>query len=435
MKKSLLLLLFFIVCFGHCGTGQTGSAGDRIRQMLGNWKYDEAIRAADEILSIDSSDTEILLLKGRALASTFRYREAEGILRKAESVDSSNLDIIMALINACRLAGEEEQALRGAARAVQLEPENRFFRIQQAALFYQYERYPEALGVLVPLYLNDTGSVYFMKELASCYSSLKKPDSELYYYRKVFAFDSTDVTVIARIVNILIQKRKLEAALQFTDSFIRHDTSVATVLRLDGYIRYLMKDYTGAEVKFLSCIRLGDTSRFVLKNLGLSFYRQEIYNSAGPLFLRAYHADTTDAESCFYFAVCADRTGQTDTGMVYYQKTLRLIMPSPRFLSTVYSEMAGLYNQLGLPDTALVLLQRALDSYPEGSLLIFKMAYQYDYFLRRPQDALPWYREFLLRNSDQQARLFNQPFQISYTDFATRRIEEISRKNAVNNEQ
>jgi tetratricopeptide (TPR) repeat protein len=70
-------------------------------------------------------------------------------------------------------------------------------------------------------------------------------------------------------------------------------------------------------------------------------------------------------------------------------------MPPAKFLSSIYAELASSYTATGHADTAVIFLQKALQTNPENNTLRFKIAYQYDYFLHKPYEALPWYKGFL----------------------------------------
>ena len=62
---------------------------------------------------------------------------------------------------------------------------------------------------------------------------------------------------------------------------------------------------------------------------------------------------------------------------------------------------------------------------PKNNTLRFKIAYQFDFHLRRPYDALPYYREFLKYEVPGKKTMENLPQQVAYSDYANNRIKEI----------
>ncbi len=70
-------------------------------------------------------------------------------------------------------------------------------------------------------------------------------------------------------------------------------------------------------------------------------------------------------------------------------------------------------------------MKKALEANPENSTLRFKIAYQYDFYLRKPYIALPLYREFLKNDVPGLKTVENLPQEVSYSDYAKNRIREI----------
>jgi hypothetical protein len=213
-----------------------------------------------------------------------------------------------------------------------------------------------------------------------------------------------------------------------TEDFISAKNILLTLYRKDSmnaYCHYLLKEYPVAAQKFSECVLLGDKSKFTLKYSGLSWYRQERYDLAEPLFRSAYQADTADIETCFYYGVSAYRSALPDTGVAYLEKTLRLLLPDPQFLKTVNTELAGAYTANGQADTALIILQSAYKTNPDYAILAFDIAYQYDYYLGKPFLALPYYNEFLKKCPGAEKREAERPQHRSYYEYASNRVKEI----------
>ena len=324
--------------------------------------------------------------------------------------------------------GDPGNAIATNLKITRLVPENRYFRLQLASLYYSEEDYRHALNVLIPLYLSDTSSFYVAKQLGNCYNELKRSDSAIRFYRRALRIVPNDPFVTVKLVNVFIRENDIAMALYWTQIYLAHYPTNIPILKQSGYCYYLLIDFKSSAKQLRECVRLGDSSKFTMKYMGLSYYKQEKYDSAAPFFRKAFASDTTDAEVCFYYGVSAYRSLAVDTGLVYLNRTLRLLMPSGRFLSTLYSEMADANTSSGNPDAAILLLQKALEANPENNTLRFKIAYQYDFHLQRPYDGLQYYREFLKNVVPDSKTIDNLPQQVSYNDYAKNRIKEITGK-------
>jgi len=425
MGRPLWILGILLLGF----TGISAQESDPVKQvksLIEACQFSQAINQAEQFLKQDSTRADLLFLEGQALAAGFQYREAIAALRKAQRSDSTNIKVLNELADVYRQSGDAGKAIATSWKICTLAPDNRYFSLQLANLYYSEEEYRQALKVLIPLYLSDSSSFFVAKQMGNCYNELKRSDSAIRFYRRALRITPYDPYVTGKLVNVLIRGDDIAMALYWTQFYLAKDSTHIPILKQSGYCYYLLIDFRLAAKQLSRVALLGDSSKFTMKYLGLSYYKQEKYDSATPLFRSAFRSDTTDAEVCFYYGVSAYRSLAVDTGLVYLKRTLRLLMPPGQFLSTLYVELAGAFTDSGQADTAVVLLRKALELNPGNNTLRFKMAYQYDYHLRKPYEGLPYYREFLKNDIPDTTRITNILQQVSYSDYAKNRINEIT---------
>ncbi|MFZ4520538.1 MAG: tetratricopeptide repeat protein [Bacteroidales bacterium] len=425
MRRSLLfglLMLFFPAFLG----AQEKEPLPRVKSLIESCQFSQAISLAELFLSADSSRSDLLLMKGRALAAIFQYREAVVALQQAALLDSMNVKVLNELADAYRQSGDPARAILTIKRMIRLEPENRFFQLQLANLYYSEEDYRLSADMLLTLYKTDSSSFFVAKQLGNCFNELKRSDSAIRFYRRALRITPFDAYITGKLVNLFIREDNVAMALYWTQLYLSQDSSYLPILKQNGYCFYLLIDFKSSAAQLRKCTMLGDSSKFTMKYLGLSYYKQEKYDSAAPFFRCAFNADTTDAEVCFYCGVSAYRSLAVDTGLVYLKRTLRLLMPSGKFLSTLYSELADANTSKGNADTAVIFLKKALEANPENNTLRFKIAYEFDFHLRQPYEGLPYYRDFLKNLSAEKEVTLNLPQMVSYSDYAKNRIREIA---------
>ena len=431
-KNNLFLLVCIIMgttsLFAQDQKIRDKELSAKFRQLMDSYQYGQACLVAGQLLSKDSLNVELLTMKGRALAADFKVQQAKDVFTTAYVLDTANTVTLFELVNVCRQLGDAKQAIAYCHRIVDLHPENSFFTIHLSNLYYGIEDFRMAKDILLPLYKMDSLNVYVLKQLANSCNELQQVDSAITFYVKYLDLVPFDAGMTGKLTNLFIRKWDYPAGLSLTELFFAHDSANTGILKLNAYCHYLMKDYQAAAQKFSKCIQLGDKSKFVLKYFGLSWYKQERYDLAEPRFRLAYLADTTDMEICFYYGVSAYRSALTDTGVIYLEKTMKMIMPDPKFLNTLYLELAGAYNENGQADTALTILKSAYGANPDYPALAFKIAYQYDYYLRKPFKALPYYNEFLKKCPEAEKAGVNLVQRRSYYEYTVNRVKEINGK-------
>ncbi len=426
MSKPNFILFILLLLLPAISRAQKREPVEQVKSLMESCQFSQAANLAEQYLLQDSTLTDMLLLKGLALAAGFQYREAIAAFRKALRSDSTNIKVLNELVNVYRQSGDPIKAIDIGWKIAGLVPENRYFRLQLANLYYSVEDYRHAVQVLLPLYKSDSSSFYVAKQIGNCFNELKRSDSAVYFYRRALKITPYDPLVTGKLINLYIRQDEVAQALYMAQVYLAQDSVSIPILKQSGYCYYLLIDFKSSAKQLLECTRLGDSSKFTMKYLGLSYYKQEKYDTAVPFFLTAFRSDTTDAEVCFYYGVSAYRSKKIDTGMVYLNRTLRLLMPSGKFLSTLYAELADANTAIGNADTALLLLKKALEANPGNNALRFKIAYQYDFYLWKPYEGLPYYREFLKNLVQVNENNVNLPQQISYSDYTQKRIREIT---------
>jgi len=430
-NRVLLLLYLLFSAIGLLAQKQNNGDGElsaKLRQLIDTYQYDQACLVADRLLTHDSLSVEVLILKGRALAANFQVQQAVAVFNKAYLLDSANATTLFELVNGYRQMGDSKQAIAYCRKIVGLQPESVFFTIQLSNLYYGIDEFGRAKDILLPLYQRDSLNPYVLKQLANSYNELQQADSAIAFYVRYLYMVPYDAGITGKLTNLFIRKRNYPAGIYLTEMFLAHDSVNTGILKLNAYCYYLIKDYQTAAQKFSKCVTLGDKSRFTLKYFGLSHYKQEMYDLAEPQFRLAYQADTTDTEVSFYYGVSAYRSALADTGVKYLEKTLKMLMPDSQFLNTLYMELAGAYTANGQTDTALAILKKAYGDYPDNYTLAFKIAYQYDYYLRKPFQALPYYNEFLKKCPESEKEGVDAPQRVSYYGYTVNRVRQIKGK-------
>jgi len=397
-----------------------------IRDLISDYKYSEAMEKCNRFLVSDSSNADLLILKGEVLMSMFRFSEAALALRRATAIDTNRIRGLKDLASLYKQTGENEEAILYYKKILERQPEDRQAMIQLAALLIQLENYRDALNLLLPAYKSDSGNFYILKLTASSYQELNNADSALIFYLKARKISPANLNIALSLSNLLIRKKQYDSVIRYTDQFVQENPKSYAVSRLGAYATYLKKDYPSAASKFRGSIRMGDASKFTHKFLGLCRYKLDMFDSACPSFRKAYQLDTADAELCFYYGESLLRSKRPDSALIYLGRTLRMVLPSEQYLVTLYADISLAFNSTDRADTALQILIKAHAFSPDNPAILFKLAYQYDYYMQKPMTALPLYKQFLKRNISS-GEAGDNPQVVTYSTYARNRVTELEK--------
>ncbi|MEI6123259.1 MAG: hypothetical protein WCQ95_06475 [Bacteroidota bacterium] len=431
MKRKILYSMVLILCYCSIlnSYAQTTDAEKKIAVLMDNYRFAEAIDQADISLASDTANRALLLLKSKALTKLFQYKQSCDVLLKAYASDTSDIMLIAELANLYQKKGDNKNAFYYSEKACRLSPQNAYFRLQLAGLYFADADYLPCIETLKYLCNTSTINQYAARLTADCYYELKQNDSSEFWYQKNLSTTPFDTYATQKLANIYIRTSAYEKGLQLTETYLKQDTMLNPVMKLNAWFYHLSKDYKTAVSRFRRCLVVGDSSLFVYRKLGLSYYKQQVFDSAELFFRQAFVLDTTDSETCFYYGVSAARSFLADTGLLYLNKTLCLVMPSESFLTNIYVEMAEAYNNKGDYSNALAVLQKIHSMYPENKRLYFRIGYQYDYYLNNLNYALENY-ELFIKDEPENLTEKNVGTEISFEVYARNRIAEINQKKS-----
>ena len=423
-----IVLVFFCFSSTSCLFAQASDAEKKIGALMDNYRFAEAIELADNsLVGSDTANSNLLLLKSKALTGLYQYKQSNEVLLKAYMNDTVNIQLVAELSNLCQKKGDSKNAILYCAKACRLSPQNVYFLLQLAGLYFADADYINCIDQLMPLCNHIPANLYALRLTADCYYEMKINDSAEYYYQKILAASPFDTYATQKLANIYIRTTDYVKGLLLTENYLKQDTLLNPVMKLNAWFYHLQKNYKTAVSCFHQCLLAGDRSLFVYRKLGLSYYKQEVFDSAELFFGQAFRMDTTDAETCFYYGVAATRSFLSDTGIVYLNKTLELVMPPEQFLTNIYVELAEAYNNKDREEEALKILQQIHDIYPENKRLVFRLGYQYDYYFHNLEQALEYY-EFFVKDAPEIIPVKETGTETTYEIYALRRIEEIKIK-------
>ena len=131
MKKFVTLLLCMLP------VSLFAQVNDGIRQAMDNYDYETVVT----LIEPDCQDSLLLITKAQALKAMNRYPEAIGVLNSLILKDSTNTKVLIDLAECYKLTGNSPSGRPTVyQKAMNLQPENKFFRLSVHTLFISFRR-------------------------------------------------------------------------------------------------------------------------------------------------------------------------------------------------------------------------------------------------------------------------------------------------------
>ncbi|MBN1416025.1 MAG: hypothetical protein JW973_13065 [Bacteroidales bacterium] len=427
-------VLFLSLMIGYNQAfSQDAEPYDTIRYWLENYQYQQALDAINSRLE-SKGDSTLYVYKGLALKGTLKYSEAIESFQRALKNDSNSLQAMIELSNTYKLLGDFHKALIFLVAANKKNPSPALLT-EIAAVLYSMDAYEDALIINSQLVKEDSLNPFLLKNVAKCYDNLEKSDSAIVFFEKAIARNPSDYLSVIRLGNLYIKRRNYEKGIELTELYRSTDSSNAKVNRLNAYCYLLNKDYKTARENFLHCVKNYDTTDFVYKYLGTSYFKLEKYDTAKIYLEKAYIKDSADAQTCYFLGMACSGSYYKELGIHYINKAITLMNPDPEYMSGVYQNLAEACNGFYKYQEGLDALFKAYELNRNDTLLLYKIALQYEW-LKDKDLALEYYSDFMLtRPSGGESTLKIHPgyVEMSYYDVVEKRISELKKEIAAEN--
>ncbi|RKX69891.1 hypothetical protein DRP53_06750 [candidate division WOR-3 bacterium] len=139
--------------------------------------------------------------------------------------------------------------------------------------------------------------------LGIAHDQLFQKDSALSYYRRFLRLDSTNLSVLKRVIDLYIQLDSLDAAESFGAQALKVSPHDPDLNRSLGYLYYKKEDYDRALDHFLVAVGINHTDAYANYYIGRIFFERKQYHKALGFLKAAIAADPNFEDAHLYLGL------------------------------------------------------------------------------------------------------------------------------------
>lgn len=418
-------LLFYLLF-----TGVIHAQNSHIREAMQNYDYEKALLLIDAESPTPSSNFQ----KALALKGLCRYPEAIATLEQVIKSKPNHLQALTELAECHKLNGKYNDALKYYEVAQTVNPQNKYFILQQINLLCNSEQYEKARILCEQIIAEDSTAINF-RTLGICYEGVNRPNSAQICYQKALEKAPDDMLSVNRLANLYMNATEYQKVIDLTENYRRTDSTQITINRQNAMAYCLTKQYEKAIDRYLSLINCGDSTYLTNYYLGASYFGNESFYEAHDFLEKAYKLNSQNVNLLYLLGKACYKTSWKKEGMEYINMAIDLTIPKDEDLAKLYKALAESAGLNGLYAKQIEALKIAYQYDPTYKYSLYLTGMIYDRQLHDTKKAIKYLEAFLKTNPNDKENETTATFDektgqvtvnsISYYQAAKRALEKL----------
>jgi tetratricopeptide (TPR) repeat protein len=359
-------------------------------------------------------DTIDYCKKGNEFLANYKFTKAIEYLNQCYHDDLQNIDYLKKVASCYSNLGQLNDAKRAYQQILRSDSTNTAIMNQLGLIYIKESAYKEALNLYERLVNIDVSNSYYFKKLAELSFKTQNITSAILYYERAYHLNSKDIETIAELSKIY-----QELDLHFkADSLIKVgralDSTNVKLMLYQAKSDYEKKDYhavIGGVNRILATSP--DTSAYLLKLLGVSYFHAEDYPNAINYLEKVVQKNSETEVIHYYLGLAYRASGKFNQSISHFEKSIEFGISNN--ISAYYTNLAVTYEEQGKFGESIKAYQAAYKS-SQDKILLYHLARNYDAYYEDKKTALRYYEMYLSANDSGS---------VEFKDYSKHRISEI----------
>lgn len=351
---------------------------NHVQEAIANYDYEAALT----LIAKEKPTIPLLLQKGKAQRGLGMNTEALSTYQEIITNDTANTRAYIEAAECCRSLAKYQQALKYYEQALDLNPENKYVRIQYIGLLLSLQKFQDALGESSLMTEKDSSAIALHLQAQSFEGMGELLPATGCYYNIQEKYPD-DYLAAAKLAALNIAGSYFNEAIEATEKYRQIDTTNIAVNRQNALAYCLNKDYPTAIQRYEYLVGQGDSSFHTCYYLGISYYAEEKYYEAHDFLEAARKHDPENVNLLYYLGRACAKTSWKKLGVEYLEKALDLTIPKDSNMVRLYIGMTDCYKMAQMPKEQIESIRERYRKYDkQNHKLLYDMAFIYFYSLK-----------------------------------------------------
>lgn len=393
------LYLSFLLLFSISVKAQNNY--HQVDSLLIQGEYLKAADICNGILKRDSLNPEIYYKMGIAYQNLMLSDKSSSAFIHAVKLAPENVKYNFSLGKYYYTSGKTKQAEPIFKKLFIADSLNWIYGYYLTDMYMQKGAFTKALSIYERFYKNDTTNLSFLDKIGFCNLKMGNLDTAQIIFEKSLSQNNKNIPAIKNLSYIYYRKDMIDTAIYLLNKGIEYDSTDMDLYsrRADTY--YSQNYHFRARPDYLKILASGDSSKLVLKRIGIGLAYNDQPTDALSYLLPAFQKDSGDFEISSYLGQTYNKLKQYNKSIRYYSKVLKLLSQVSKQIDYTNLQLADTYRDSSLYNEAIKYYDKLLNSQYQGRICM-TIANLYDEKLKDYEKAILYYQLFInnLKNNE-----------------------------------
>lgn len=421
MKRNLFALILLVLATTLPGLAQNMPDNSKIDIMLIRGEFKKAIDTCNQILEIDTLNSDIYYKLGLAYQNILSDDKSFECFLKASALAPDNNIFSFTVAKSYINRGKARLAKPILMKLYESDTLNWPYAYYLTSIYMQEQKYDESINIYNRFYKQDSGNYIFMDKIG--FACLRKGDSHtaIEMFNSSLAVNPKNINAIKNVSYLYAISHRIDTAIVLLTRGIDLDPADMDLFARRAALNYSLNYTKRAMDDYLKILGTGDTTTLYLKRTGIGYANNLQPQEAIQYLLKAYHKDTADFEVLTFLARNYGKIKDLKKSALYYTHIIDLLNPAVGQLGMNYILLAEVLKTDNRYSEAITAYNKSQEYRDDYSIYI-NIANLYDEKLKDVPKAIRYYEMFLNRPKTNRDMFSNE-----FTESVRKRVESLKK--------
>lgn len=358
--------------------------------------YRQALLICNTLQKSGDNSAAINLRFGMIYLALSDHTRALEHLHRAEAGGEKNISTGLLIADCHEAIGDIDAASEKYEEIIYGDRSNLYPVINYSKLLISNRLYDKALKWCQLLVDSMPSNPVLRKNLGGCFLQLNMDQEALYHLHEAWTLNNKDISLLTAMTTAWLRLEIPGNGLKTLAQAIEVHPESPVPYKCIGNLQFALQEYDSSAVAYQMAFNLGDTSVYIARQAGLSYYAINKFSRAVPFLRINYEYDTLNYEAVQYLGLALANSSKQREAIPYLEAAVRLLHPDSALIGNLHASIGRAAYEINNFTKGIAEYKEALKFIPDNQDYIFELARAYD-GNKNYKEALLYYEKYLSR--------------------------------------